>query len=200
MDDQKDEIVSRIDNKNNTNDITPTNVNENNLTNHIDVIVKTKSFDLNGTNHIKDNNLESDATSSREEGGVSCLGRVTWLHGGETEIDDEDDDDESEDGESVDSSSSSSTETIVRQQSRWGWFVVFGSMIIHMIADGITFSFGVLLHSLIDEFNKGNHTMTQDYGNFTSITNNNTMNEEHVLVTKGDVTFSFFIFYLFYFI
>jgi hypothetical protein len=138
MDDKKDEIVSSISNNNiknnNNNDIiiTTTTVIEN-LTNHIDELEKTKSI-VDGTNHINDNNLESEATSSREEGGISCLGRVTWLHGGETEIDDEDDEDESEeDDESVDSSSSSSTETIVRQQSRWGWFVVLGSMIIHMV-------------------------------------------------------------------
>ena len=130
MDDKKDEIVSSISNNNiknnNNNDIiiTTTTVIEN-LTNHIDELEKTKSI-VDGTNHINDNNLESEATSSREEGGISCLGRVTWLHGGETEIDDEDD-------ESVDSCSSSSTETIVRQQSRWGWFVVLGSMIIHMV-------------------------------------------------------------------
>jgi len=34
----------------------------------------------------------------------------------------------------------------------WGWVVVFASFMIHIIADGITYSFGVFLVELIEEF------------------------------------------------
>eukprot|EP00090_Calanus_glacialis_P045682 TRINITY_DN8647_c0_g1_i7.p1 TRINITY_DN8647_c0_g1~~TRINITY_DN8647_c0_g1_i7.p1 ORF type:complete len:613 (-),score=103.83 TRINITY_DN8647_c0_g1_i7:379-2217(-) len=34
----------------------------------------------------------------------------------------------------------------------WGWVVVFASFMIHIIADGITYSFGVFLVELIDKF------------------------------------------------
>lgn len=35
----------------------------------------------------------------------------------------------------------------------WGWWVVFASFMIHIVADGITYSFGIFLVALIDEFN-----------------------------------------------
>jgi len=35
----------------------------------------------------------------------------------------------------------------------WGWVVVFASFMIHIIADGITYSFGVFLVELIEKFN-----------------------------------------------
>lgn len=47
---------------------------------------------------------------------------------------------------------SSLTETIVRQKSKWCWLVVLASMVIHMIADGVCFSYGVLLYKLKDDF------------------------------------------------
>jgi len=35
----------------------------------------------------------------------------------------------------------------------WGWWVVFASFMIHIVADGITYSFGIFLVALIDKFN-----------------------------------------------
>lgn len=154
-----------------------------------------------GNNHVSCNDTEnkcendSELNSSKDDGKVSCLGRVTWLGGRETEIEsnentgndsdgdndyseeEDDDDNDDEENENVlekkrnkeksekndsnddddnddndDDDASSSTETIVRKQSKWGWLVVLGSMIIHMVADGISFSFGVLLYSLVDIF------------------------------------------------
>ena len=34
----------------------------------------------------------------------------------------------------------------------WGWMVVLGSFIIHVIADGVYYSFGVFLVALLDHF------------------------------------------------
>lgn len=34
----------------------------------------------------------------------------------------------------------------------WGWMVVFGSFVIHVIADGVYYSFGVFLVALLDYF------------------------------------------------
>jgi len=34
----------------------------------------------------------------------------------------------------------------------WGWMVVFGSFMIHVIADGIAYSFGVFVEDFVDYF------------------------------------------------
>ena len=34
----------------------------------------------------------------------------------------------------------------------WGWVVVFGSFMLHVIGDGIIFSFGVFVENLVDYF------------------------------------------------
>ena len=34
----------------------------------------------------------------------------------------------------------------------WGWIVVFGSFMIHVIADGIAYSFGVFVEDFVDYF------------------------------------------------
>lgn len=35
----------------------------------------------------------------------------------------------------------------------WGWMVVFGSFMIHVVADGVAYSFGVLLPTFLTYFN-----------------------------------------------
>uniref|UniRef100_A0A914VY92 Major facilitator superfamily (MFS) profile domain-containing protein n=1 Tax=Plectus sambesii TaxID=2011161 RepID=A0A914VY92_9BILA len=37
----------------------------------------------------------------------------------------------------------------------WGWMVVFGSFLIHVFADGIVYSFGVMVSELLDVFGEG---------------------------------------------
>ena len=37
----------------------------------------------------------------------------------------------------------------------WGWMVVLGSFMIHVIADGVAYSFGIFLSDLIDHFDAG---------------------------------------------
>lgn len=37
----------------------------------------------------------------------------------------------------------------------WGWMVVLGSFFIHVIADGVAYSFGIFLGALIDDFDAG---------------------------------------------
>lgn len=34
----------------------------------------------------------------------------------------------------------------------WGWMVVLGSFIIHVMADGITYSFGLLFDEIVEAF------------------------------------------------
>ncbi|VDK84044.1 unnamed protein product, partial [Onchocerca ochengi] len=38
----------------------------------------------------------------------------------------------------------------------WGWVVVVGSFFIHVFADGIVYSFGLLLEIIMKEFNASN--------------------------------------------
>lgn len=42
----------------------------------------------------------------------------------------------------------------------WGWMVVFASFMIHIVADGITYSFGIFLVALIDEFDADRSTVS----------------------------------------
>ena len=41
----------------------------------------------------------------------------------------------------------------------WGWVVVFGSFLIHVFADGFVYSFGVIVHELLHQF-QGGHALT----------------------------------------
>ena len=50
------------------------------------------------------------------------------------------------------SSESSSTPSVRAPDGEWGWMVVFGSFLCHLIADGCAFSFGVLYVELLDYF------------------------------------------------
>ncbi|CAH1794226.1 unnamed protein product [Owenia fusiformis] len=51
-----------------------------------------------------------------------------------------------------DSSSSSAFSIPTPPDGGWGWIVVFGSFICHLIADGIGFSFGVIYANLLEQF------------------------------------------------
>ncbi|XP_017034882.1 monocarboxylate transporter 5 [Drosophila kikkawai] len=37
----------------------------------------------------------------------------------------------------------------------WGWMVVFGSFMIHIVTDGMTYSFGIFYNEFVDYFNEG---------------------------------------------
>ena len=37
----------------------------------------------------------------------------------------------------------------------WGWMVVVGSFFIHVVADGVAYSFGIFCVEFIDQFNAG---------------------------------------------
>lgn len=52
----------------------------------------------------------------------------------------------------ISSSSSSSFSHLDPPNGGWGWVVVFGSFTAHMIADGLSFSFGVFYMELLDYF------------------------------------------------
>lgn len=41
---------------------------------------------------------------------------------------------------------------VVPPDGGWGWMVVLGSFLIHVIADGITYSFGVIIQELLSTF------------------------------------------------
>ena len=42
---------------------------------------------------------------------------------------------------------------VVPPDGGWGWMVVFSSFLIHIIADGIVYSFGIFFVEFIDFFN-----------------------------------------------
>lgn len=57
------------------------------------------------------------------------------------------------------STDSSSSRTVVRQTTSWQWVVVFGSFCVHFVADGLLFSFGMLMHSIKNDLNLELHTV-----------------------------------------
>jgi len=56
---------------------------------------------------------------------------------------------------SANSSTQSSTDVATPPDGGWGWFVVFGSFMIHIVADGITYSFGLFVVELMRVFDSG---------------------------------------------
>ena len=57
-------------------------------------------------------------------------------------------------------SSTASADYVTPPDGGWGWLVVFSSFMIHVIADGIVYSFGVFLTELVDYFNAGRGEIT----------------------------------------
>ena len=57
------------------------------------------------------------------------------------------------------STDSSSSQTVVRRTTSWRWMVVFGSFCVHFVADGLMFSFGILMHSIKEDLKLELHTV-----------------------------------------
>jgi MFS family permease len=53
----------------------------------------------------------------------------------------------------------SSSHTVIRRTTSWRWVIVFGSFCVHFVADGLLFSFGILMHSIKDDLNLDLHTV-----------------------------------------
>ncbi|RUS91098.1 hypothetical protein EGW08_001123, partial [Elysia chlorotica] len=60
----------------------------------------------------------------------------------------------------AESGSTESADFVTPPDGGWGWFVVFSSFMIHVIADGIVYSFGVFLTELVDYFQAGRGEIT----------------------------------------
>jgi hypothetical protein len=54
---------------------------------------------------------------------------------------------------------SSSSQTVIRHTTSWRWVIVFGSFCVHFVADGLLFSFGILMHSIKDDLHLELHTV-----------------------------------------
>ncbi|CAF1000003.1 unnamed protein product [Adineta ricciae] len=54
---------------------------------------------------------------------------------------------------------SSSSQTVIRRTTAWRYVIVFGSFGVHFVADGLLFSFGILMHTIKDDLNLGLHTV-----------------------------------------
>jgi cyanate permease len=57
------------------------------------------------------------------------------------------------------STDSSSSQTVIRRTTSWRWVIVFGSFCVHFVADGLLFSFGILMHSIKHDLNLELHTV-----------------------------------------
>lgn len=57
------------------------------------------------------------------------------------------------------STDSSSSQTVVRRTTSWRWVIVFGSFCVHFVADGLLFSFGILMHMIKDDLKLELHTV-----------------------------------------
>ena len=53
----------------------------------------------------------------------------------------------------------SSTHDVVRHTTLWRWIIVFGSFCVHFVADGVLFSFGILMHMIKDDLHLELHTI-----------------------------------------
>jgi cyanate permease len=66
---------------------------------------------------------------------------------------------EKEKSQELNTTDSSSTDTVVRQTTSWRWVIVFGSFCVHFVADGVLFSFGILMHIIKDDLKIELHTV-----------------------------------------
>ncbi|UJR20999.1 hypothetical protein I4U23_024099 [Adineta vaga] len=58
-----------------------------------------------------------------------------------------------------DNDETTSTDTVVRHTTSWRWMIVFGSFGAHFVADGVLFSFGILMHMIKDDLKIELHTV-----------------------------------------
>jgi cyanate permease len=58
-----------------------------------------------------------------------------------------------------DTTDNSSIHTVVRHATAWRWVIVFGSFCVHFVADGVLFSFGILMHMIKDDLKIELHTV-----------------------------------------
>ena len=58
-----------------------------------------------------------------------------------------------------DKSKSVSSELVIRRTTSWKWVIVFGSFCVHFVADGVLFSFGLLMHLIKDDLKIELHTV-----------------------------------------
>jgi len=54
---------------------------------------------------------------------------------------------------------SSSSQAVIRHTTSWRWVVVFGSFCVHFVADGLLFSFGILMHTIKEDLKLELHTV-----------------------------------------
>ncbi|CAF3711346.1 unnamed protein product [Rotaria sordida] len=53
----------------------------------------------------------------------------------------------------------SSIPPVIRHTTSWRWVIVFSSFCVHFVADGVLFSFGILMHVIKDDLNIELHTV-----------------------------------------
>lgn len=53
----------------------------------------------------------------------------------------------------------STTLNVSRHTTLWGWVIVFSSFCVHFVADGVLFSFGILMHVIKDDLKVELHTV-----------------------------------------
>ncbi len=66
---------------------------------------------------------------------------------------------EKENADPLKMSEKSLTDAVVRQRTAWRWVIVFGSFCVHFLADGVLFSFGILMHMIKDDLKIDLHTV-----------------------------------------
>merc|ERR1719350_453794 len=87
---------------------------------------------------LQDQSYQQDSKNALHPNGTSVSSKKNGFHNEE---------------DSLSGKSCSSNELPTPPDGGWGWVVVFASFMIHIIADGITYSFGIFVVALIDKFN-----------------------------------------------
>jgi predicted MFS family arabinose efflux permease len=59
----------------------------------------------------------------------------------------------------TDTADTTSSDTVVRHATWWRWVIVFASFCVHFVADGVLFSFGILMHVIKDDLKIELHTV-----------------------------------------